>query len=288
LLLIVSVLFAWGTYEVTTEYVEGPNGLAYGFMILLGFGLLMLSVTAPTALAEERMRGSLDLLLVTPLSTRSIVAAKWWGTYRRVLILAMVLLYAEVFLAASFPDIPIWATSIRFSAHIGTLVPLSDSDRIIAVTAGVADFLASGALIVVIGLILATWVPRLGQAVALSVIVFFLIVIGWPLLVEGMFSTFLVAQSTEEIDRYRWLRECLMSVSPLNGPFRPITLLRQVERSGRGPIWLGVGVAILFKAALTGLILWLTIKTFDRCLGRVSESRLPERIRDKRPEQALH
>ena len=46
------------------------GGLAIGFMIQLLFGLLILSATAPTSLAEERVRGSLDVLLTTPLSTR--------------------------------------------------------------------------------------------------------------------------------------------------------------------------------------------------------------------------
>ena len=47
-------------------------------------GLLLLSVSAATSLAEERQRGSLDVLLATPLSTRSIVWGKWWGAFRGV------------------------------------------------------------------------------------------------------------------------------------------------------------------------------------------------------------
>ena len=39
--------------------------------------------------AEERVRGSLDVLLATPLSTRSIVWGKWWGTFRAVPLLAI-------------------------------------------------------------------------------------------------------------------------------------------------------------------------------------------------------
>jgi ABC-2 family transporter protein len=47
-------------------------------------GLLMLSVSAATSLAEERQRGSLEVLMATPLPTRSIVWGKWWGTFRSV------------------------------------------------------------------------------------------------------------------------------------------------------------------------------------------------------------
>ena len=49
--------------------------VANGFQA--GIGLLLLSVSAATALAEERVRGNLDVLLSTPLSTRSIVWGKW-------------------------------------------------------------------------------------------------------------------------------------------------------------------------------------------------------------------
>ena len=92
------------------------SGFSNGFLLLLLFGLLMLSATAPTALAEERAHGSLDALLATPLSTRSILVAKWWGMYRRVLVLALVPLYAGLFIAATSPDFPIWASSVRFRA----------------------------------------------------------------------------------------------------------------------------------------------------------------------------
>ena len=52
-------------------------------------GLLLLSVDSATSLAEERARGSLDVLMTTPLSTREIVRAKWRGAYGRVFGLAI-------------------------------------------------------------------------------------------------------------------------------------------------------------------------------------------------------
>src|SRR4029079_7528673 len=62
--------------------------------VLNGFqvatGLLLLSATSSTSMAEERMRGSLDVLLTTPLSTREIVTGKWWGTFRLVPPLALI------------------------------------------------------------------------------------------------------------------------------------------------------------------------------------------------------
>ncbi len=48
------------------------------------FGLLLFSAVAPMVLAEERHRGSLDVLMATPLSARTIVMGKWMGAFRRV------------------------------------------------------------------------------------------------------------------------------------------------------------------------------------------------------------
>ena len=49
----------------------------------------MLAAVAPTSMAEERQRGSLDLLAATTLSTPTIVLGKWLGTLRHVALLAI-------------------------------------------------------------------------------------------------------------------------------------------------------------------------------------------------------
>ena len=185
LLIICWSIVAWGTYELITGSERvGSSSLDAGYGILLVFGLLMLSATAPTALAEERARGSLDVLLATPLSTRSIVLAKWWGTYRRVLVLAVMTVYVSVFLAGAVLDIPGWAVNLRFAR---AAVPLNVWDRILAVCCGVAEFLVSSAVIVSLGLALATWVRRLNRAIVLSVIAYFLTAIIWSVAVEMIF-----------------------------------------------------------------------------------------------------
>ena len=53
------------------------------------FGLLTLAAIAPTSMAEERQRGSLDILAVTTLTTREIVIGKWLGTFRLVALMAI-------------------------------------------------------------------------------------------------------------------------------------------------------------------------------------------------------
>jgi hypothetical protein len=61
----------------------------YGYIVQVILGQLIFAAIAPTALAEERQRGSLDVLMTTPLSTREIVVGKWWGTFRLVPLLAL-------------------------------------------------------------------------------------------------------------------------------------------------------------------------------------------------------
>jgi ABC-type transport system involved in multi-copper enzyme maturation permease subunit len=274
LLVVVWTMMAWGTYEaVTVGLASDSRGFSTGDLVLYLFGFLMLCATAPTALAEERARGSLDVLLVTPLATRSIVGAKWWGMYRTVLVLALLPLYEAVFVAASVPDLPIWPGAVRF-AH--QLVPLTDRDRIIAAALGPLDFLVSGALLVSVGLALATWVRRLGRAVALSTVVYFLTGIVWLLVLEFGSALIRFGRWTDSI-RAGWLYSCLMSLSPIFGPMRPTETLTEIQLNPRTPLWIGMFVALVIKAAVAGLLLWLTVKTFDRSLGRISESRIPMR-----------
>ena len=131
LLLICWLLVAWGTFEMITDgRGQQARTVTLGYILLLIFGLLMLSATAPTALAEERVRGSLDVLLTTPLSTRSIVIAKWWGAYRSVLLMTLMPLYVVIFLAGSVLDIPVWAANMKFGRP---LVPLTVWDRCLAI-----------------------------------------------------------------------------------------------------------------------------------------------------------
>ena len=88
------ILAAWYTYDLFHEGPGGRNrGLGMGLGLQLLFGTLIFSATAPTVLAEERVRGSLDILLTTPLSTRAIVIGKWLGACRGVLVLVLLPLY---------------------------------------------------------------------------------------------------------------------------------------------------------------------------------------------------
>ena len=91
-----------------------PVGLIVGVggaILQLIFGLLMLAAAAPTSMAEERQRGSLDLLAATTLSTPAIVVGKWLAALRQVAPVAIGpgLLGFALALAVKAPQtIPLW------------------------------------------------------------------------------------------------------------------------------------------------------------------------------------
>ena len=150
----------WGTYVglavgfgaiaihmALTQFSAGFSGLREIPASISGFqvatGLLLLSVSSATSLSEERVRGSLDVLLATPLPTTSVLRGKWWGAYRSVILMAI---------------LP------------GLIACLSCCDgRWIGPPLVVGLVLAYGAAITSLGLALATWNRPLGRVLTLCV-----------------------------------------------------------------------------------------------------------------------
>src|SRR5208282_2286783 len=120
----------------------------YGCVLQVIFGLLTLSAVAPMSMSEERQRGSLDVLAATPLSTRTIVLGKWWGTFRMVPLLAIGPGLVVLALATAHTPPPGPGTVINRE--------LSLAYRLFAAALVVATILAHGALLTSIGLALAT------------------------------------------------------------------------------------------------------------------------------------
>ena len=144
----------------------GFAGQVNGWEVVIG--LLLLSISAPLALAEERDRGSLDVIMTTPLSARTIVWGKWWGTFATVPRLAI---------------LPIWVTTAL------ALV----TGRWIGVLLVIGLIFAPAAAFTSLGLAVATWVARPGRAVAAVLSIYATIVIGCPLLgvvMEGLYPQY--------------------------------------------------------------------------------------------------
>jgi ABC-type transport system involved in multi-copper enzyme maturation permease subunit len=206
-------------------------GVLCDFQVALG--LLLVSVTAATSLAEERARGSLDVLLSTPLSTRSILIAKWWGAFR------------------SIRRVVIWAALIAGVLAI-------ESGRWFHFAVYLALVLSYGTAIASLGLALATWVSRLGRAVALCVSVYVVFSIGW-LVGIGL------AISSDFWAIFLWVG------SPFFGTFWAAC---GIATSGVSPdpteFW---SATLIWAAAYGGIAVILfaaTLATFDRCLGRIA------------------
>jgi ABC-type Na+ efflux pump permease subunit len=103
---------------------------------IVSIGLLMVSVTSSTSLAEERAHGSLDLLMTTPLSSQEILVGKWRGTFRAVPRLAVL------------PGVLALGCALM-RGHGLAAVPFA--------TLIVLLIIAYGAMITSLGLALATW-----------------------------------------------------------------------------------------------------------------------------------
>jgi ABC-type transport system involved in multi-copper enzyme maturation permease subunit len=268
-----------GIHEATA-YGMGQTGGFYPLIIALHlqflFGLMILSGLAPTSLAEERMRGSLDVLMTTPMSTRSILWGKWLGTYRIVLGLAILPGIASVIVACMAPAVP---TRLG-AAGLPTpgLVRLNLIDRIAAPGLVVGEMLSYGAAITSMGLALATWVPRLGRAIAINVVIFVLIAIGWPFLFQSVISHplqewLLRSWGLMSADT-RWIQTGMMVISPFLAPMITLEWLVEYHPNDRWKFWLFALAWCALAWAFAAAMFLAALRSFDRCLGRMPETKI--------------
>ena len=151
-----SLLAIWAYYLNPKELTAAMWVNACGVSI----GLLLLCVSAASTLSEERDRGSLDIIMATPLPTSTIVWGKWWGTFAMVPRLLI---------------LPTWvAVGVAMISGHGLAALLM-----------VGLILAYAAAIVSFGLALSTWMPRVGRVVTTIIIVYAMASIGWPILHES-------------------------------------------------------------------------------------------------------
>lgn len=212
----------------------------------VAIGLLLLSVSAATALAEERDRGSLDVVMATPLPTSTIVWGKWWGTFA----LVPRLLILPTWVAAGMAMV---------------------SGRGLAALLLVGLILAYAAAITSLGLALATWMPRMSRVVTVCLIAYILASVGWPILLEGL-------GPYGHLDNDP--RPAMRTASPYFGVATMTRLAGQlgffeVYRSGfygAGDVsymYAGAAFWIVAYVSIAAILALATRATFDRCLGRV-------------------
>jgi ABC-type transport system involved in multi-copper enzyme maturation permease subunit len=211
-------------------------------------GLLLLSISAVTALGEERAHGNLDVLLTTPLSTASIVWGKWWGTFRTVPWLAA--LPGLNTLVVALTDARGGPGALRGGGVYWPGVLL---------VPGLA--LAYGTAITSFGLALATWISRPGRAIAVSVSAYVLVTVGWVFVIFALGGR-TVGDSTL----------ALVEASPFYG-IGVTTAAVEHAFGERATIFAGAAIWIVAYLMAAVVLQAATLMTFNRCLGRVSPGR---------------
>ena len=249
----------WGVYvgitsavslKVIWDWSTGSRGPGNDFgSVFNGFqvsiGLLLMAASAGTVLSEERVRGSLDVLLATPMSTRSIVWGKWWGAFRRA------------------PWLAFWPTVIAYAS-----LPSNPSARVVAFAYLIPILIIlQGAALAGLGLALATWISRAGRSVAWTISALVASVVGWPIVAFVLFSG----------PGHPYTQNAIVMGSPFwNAGFTTNLIETQSQNRGMaGPMEEGaitglIAWAILYASIALGLYLAI-LRTFDRCLGRTSE-----------------
>ena len=222
------------------------------------------------------MRGSLDVLLTTPLPTDRIVLAKWWGAYRVVPALALLPAIGCVFLAVGMPDV--FPGFRRFGQ---AAAPLDLLDRVAFVVLPLALLLVQGALVASIGLALATWSRRIGRAVALSVAAYGLVAFIGPVLLEIVPEILVELGFFQDYAAAEFVVEVIGSACPIVGQMTTFETATWPPAQSRGAFYIGQVIVILATLALALVVLALTMATFNRCVGRVSER--PRRAPRPRP-----
>ncbi len=254
-----SVTCVIGAFAVWRHGISLPGASAaqmaglFAYMILILFGLLMLSAVAPTSMSEERQRGSLDVLVATPLSTTAILLGKWWGTFRLVPFLAIGPGLMALALATARLKVP--PTRVTGTVIFPNGKDLSLGMRLGAAALIVATILTYGAALTSLGLALATWIKRQSRAIATNVCIFVLVAIAWPILaITGAGRG----------------APALAALSPLIGAaYLGEELSMRSDRLGSTIWW--VGLWDVAAAAMAVGLCWLTARTFDDAFGRIPE-----------------
>jgi ABC-type transport system involved in multi-copper enzyme maturation permease subunit len=247
---VVASLYVGTCSLFTLVTIFWPNPIAEAAIInglQASIGFLLLSVTAATSLAEERVRGSLDVLLATPLSSRQIVLGKWLGAYRVVPLLA-ILPCVVIAVQAYIRDIYSWSTQIIVLTYI----------------------LSFGAAITSLGLAMATWLARLGRAVGMTVGLYVTVTVG-------AFCTLLMnfgnhGNGLAMASPFVWVG--IMTLTAFNP---------DVTFNGFNIVEWGLFWTFVSAGAAIGLLVWI-MADFERQLGRAQDvlarvSRPPFRVR---------
>jgi ABC-type transport system involved in multi-copper enzyme maturation permease subunit len=218
-------------------------------------GLLLVSVSGVTSLQDERVRGSLDVLLTTPIPSHQVYWGKWWGCFRMILRLTILptLVASGAFVRSWFEG----GHNLAFEydrAGYFALMPLI--------------VCCYGAWIVSVGLALGVWIQRPGRAMAASVTVFILFTVG-------LMFTMAFRNGPDEV--FPAMGSCFLA------PLMLTIECLDLSAGSRDFFIPGLLIWCILYAVASALLSALACATLDRRMSRMSE----RMARRHRPEKAV-
>ncbi len=135
-------------------------------------------------------------------------------------------------------------------------------ERLYGVGLFVATILIHGAAIASAGLLAATWIRRQARAIATSVTLFLLVSVGWPFFLFNATDTRMAPHAPAA------------ALSPFMVTVEFVNALAFRTSHVRSYMW-GVMLWDLLVAVVAIVLLELTVRTFERCLGRMPDHGTP-------------
>ncbi len=108
-------------------------------------------------------------------------------------------------------------------------------------------------------------------------VIFVLIAIGWPLFIEFVVWQPLVRWlAMRGVTDASWLQDGLVVISPFVAPIATLGWLQEHRGGSAWKFWLCATAWCALAWAFAAALFWATLRTFDRCLGRMPETSVPE------------
>jgi len=215
----------------TNELARLLNGIQFGL------GILLLVTSAATGLAEGRARREMELLLASPLSSWSLVTARWLAAFRA----------APLLLAG--PMLVVGALATQLPVGRGLAIGLA--------LLGLGVVQAS--LLVSVGVAVSVWVARPVRAIAVALVGYVVLNLGPPLAAIAILRPGVEPPPLA-------LGSPFVSMVYLTG------LLEYAVQPVGTALWVEILAWLVVQPALALVLLGAGWSTFDRCLGRMPDS----------------
>jgi hypothetical protein len=213
---------------------------------LVGIGLLLLVIRAVSSLADQRSRGSLDILATTPYTTPDMLWAKWRAAFATVPRLLMLPWLVAICVWWNRPHV------FRRDDPIGDAI-----QAFVEMTLVLLQPFACAAMLTSLGLFLALQMKNFGRAVGAATAIYIALSLGWVYLLR-----LLGASGGIMVE--------LQMLSPVVASNMLIVALKQRWRTDGVVPGAVIGVGVYICAAVYFYVICLIIA--NRKMGRISRT----------------